>query len=397
MAISLSYGTTVSRIKLRTKEPFFMIAEQQQPTNPKSRPGEGNFRRLVQYTAVRLTALFLTVAAGVYITIVIAHGGGELDELRKAQIQAEASERIAGMEEFRDYSPVERNQVIEEEVQREVERLRLDEPFFYRSIDYLTRAMTLNLGRAEQMYSDAGSRKVYHIIGERLPATILLFGSANLLGFFTALFVALWLSRRYGNRLDRLIIALAPSSAAPGWFYGIFLILLFAFVFQLFPSGGMVSAPPPETAFGYALSLVYHMILPVTAMFISSIFISIYSWRTFFLIYSSEDYVEMARAKGLPSGMVERRYILRPTLPPILTSFALMLIGLWSGAIILEQVFNWPGLGTLLFEAIGHRDTPVIIGGVVIYAYLLAATVFILDILYAVLDPRVKLQRGTNS
>ena len=134
--------------------------------------------------------------------------------------------------------------------------------------------------------------------------------------------------------------------------------------------------------------------LPVTAMFISSIFISIYSWRTFFLIHSSEDYVEMARAKGLPSRLIERRYILRPTLSPIITSFALMLIGLWSGAIILEQVFNWPGLGTLLFQAIGFRDTPVIIGSVVIFAYLLAVTVFVLDILYAVLDPRVRVGPG---
>jgi peptide/nickel transport system permease protein len=142
------------------------------------------------------------------------------------------------------------------------------------------------------------------------------------------------------------------------------------------------------------LSVLRHMALPVAAMFISTIFISIYSWRTFFLIHSSEDYVEMARAKGLPSRLIERRYILRPTLSPIITSFALMLIGLWSGAIILEQVFNWPGLGTLLFQAIGHRDTPVIIGSVVIFAYLLAVTVFVLDILYAVLDPRVRVGPG---
>jgi peptide/nickel transport system permease protein len=73
-----------------------------------------------------------------------------------------------------------------------------------------------------------------------------------------------------------------------------------------------------------------------------------------------------------------------------------MLIGLWSGAIILEQVFNWPGLGTLLFEAIGHRDTPVIIGSVVIFAYLLAITVLLLDFLYAVLDPRIRIAGGES-
>jgi peptide/nickel transport system permease protein len=156
----------------------------------------------------------------------------------------------------------------------------------------------------------------------------------------------------------------------------------------------MVAAPPPDDTLASAASLLRHMLLPVAAMFIASIFISIYSWRTFFLIHSSEDYVEMARAKGLPSRLIEQRYILRPTLSPIITSFALMLIGLWSGAIILEQVFNWPGLGTLLFRAIGLRDTPVIIGSVVIFAYLLAVTVFLLDILYAILDPRVRVGPG---
>jgi len=240
------------------------------------------------------------------------------------------------------------------------------------------------------MHSDRGSRQVAAIITERLPATILLFGTANLLVFLVSVFMALMLSRRYGSALDRAVVALAPTSAAPGWFYGIFLILLFAFILPLAPPGGMVRVPPPENVWAHALSVMHHMALPVAAMFISSIFVSIYSWRTFFLIHSSEDYVEMARAKGLSDRMIERRYILRPTLPPIITSFLLMLIGLWSGAIILEQVFNWPGLGTLLFQAIGHRDTPVIIGGVVIFAYLLAITVFLLDFLYAILDPRVR-------
>ena len=335
----------------------------------------------------RVFALMVTVLIGVYLTIVVANMGGQVDELREIQIRSDVSEAVRADPEI---PADERGEMVERRVQMERERLNLDQPFFIRSIDYLRRAMLLDLGRAEQMHSDLGSRQVYAIITERLPATILLFGTANMLVFFVSIFAALGLSRRYGSLTDRTVIGLAPSSAAPGWFYGIFLILVFAFIIPVLPAGGMVAVPPPESAWAYALSVLRHMVLPVAAMFISSIFISIYSWRTFFLIHSSEDYVEMARAKGLTSGMIERRYILRPTLPPIITSFLLMLIGLWSGAIILEQVFNWPGLGTLLFQAIGHRDTPVIIGGVVIFAYLLALTVFLLDFLYAILDPRVR-------
>jgi peptide/nickel transport system permease protein len=140
----------------------------------------------------------------------------------------------------------------------------------------------------------------------------------------------------------------------------------------------------------YAASLLKHMLLPVAALVLHSIFIGIYNWRTFFLIYSSEDYVEMAKAKGLTSRAIERRYILRPTLPPIVTSFAFTLIYLWQGAIILETVFAWPGLGRLLYQAISIFDVPVIVGNVVLIAYLLVTSVFLLDIVYALLDPRVK-------
>ena len=353
-----------------------------------------DIRRIGLYTVVRLFGLFVTVLIGVYLAVLIANMGGRVDELRLAQIRSTVSEAVRADPAFFDLPARQRNELIERRVRIEVERLRLDQPFIMRSFDYLYRAVRLNLGRAEQMHSDAGSREVYDIIVERLPATLLLFGTANILVFFTSIFIALYLSRRYGSGLDRAVIGLAPTSAAPGWFYGIFLILIFAFLFRVLPPGGMVEAPPPEGRLDYALNVLKHMILPLSAMFLSSIFISIYSWRTFFLIYSSEDYVEMARAKGLPSGAIERRYILRPTLPPIVTSFAMMLIGMWGGAIILEQVFNWPGLGTLMFRAIGHRDTPVIIASVVIFAYLLALTVFLLDIIYAILDPRVKLQGG---
>jgi peptide/nickel transport system permease protein len=138
------------------------------------------------------------------------------------------------------------------------------------------------------------------------------------------------------------------------------------------------------------------MILPVSAQLLSAIFLSIYNWRTFFLIFSSEDYVEMAKAKGLPDKMIERRYILRPTLPTIITFFALLLINLWTGAIVLETVFNWPGLGRTFFRAIGLYDTPIIISITVIYAYLLGLTVFLLDFIYALVDPRVRVGEGSR-
>ncbi len=241
------------------------------------------------------------------------------------------------------------------------------------------------------MTSDKGSKQVIDIIVERLPPTLLLMGASNFIVFFGSLYVALAISRKYGSFVDKMIVALSPLSSAPAWFYGLFLILIFAAVFKVLPFGGMIDPTPPETQWEYALDVLKHLILPTAALVISAMFISIYNWRTFFLIYSSEDYVEMAKAKGLSDREIERKYILRPTLPNIITQFSLMLIATWTGAIIIETVFAWPGLGRANFMAIGLYDTPVIVGITIIYAYLLAMTVFLLDFLYALVDPRVKI------
>lgn len=350
--------------------------------------------RLLRFTGARLVALFATIVVGVYLTILIANMGGKVDDIRRAQIRESidlfaqedpALQRLTNEERLRN---------IEQQVALAEKRTGLDQPFLVRSFRYLSNALTLNLGFAEELVSDSGSKRVRLVITERLPATLVLFGTSNLLLFFVAVFMALKLSRRYGSIMDKAVMALAPTSAAPGWFYGLFLILIFAGVLRLLPFGGMVDAPPPEAPLAYAASVLKHMVLPVAATLIGAIFLSIYSWRTYFLIFSSEDYVELAKAKGLSDQMIERRYVLRPTLPNIITSFALTLISLWTGAIILETVFNWPGLGRLYFRAIGLYDTPVIVALTVVYAYLLGVTVFLLDFIYALVDPRVRVGEG---
>src|SRR5690606_13239592 len=118
---------------------------------------------------------------------------------------------------------------------------------------------------------------------------------------------------------------------------------------------------------------------------------TIYYWRGYFLIYSGEDYVEMARAKGLPHSSLARTHILRPSLPYILTNFSLTMTGLWQGAIALEVLFYWPGIGQLFLRAVRFFDTPMVVAIVVCFAYLLVITVFILDVLSAILDPRIQI------
>jgi peptide/nickel transport system permease protein len=345
----------------------------------------------LKYSIKRAITLLIVVTLAIYATIIIANMGGYVDEIIKAETRENISNSVFQNPAYQHLSTEEKKQMVEELYQQEIERLGLDQPFIYRSVGYLTSALTLNLGRAMYLTSDAGSKTVRNIILERLPTTILLFTTINLTLFFLSLVGGLFLSRKYGSKLDKAVVSLSPLSSIPGWFYGIFLILIFASWLRLLPYGGLVDVPPPTNSFDYALSVMKHMILPVASWLLAYSFIQTYVRRTFFLMFSSEDYVEMAKAKGLPPRLIERRYILKPTLPPILTEFALMLIGSWMGAIVTERVFNWPGIGSLFYLAAGFMDSPVIIGEVAIYAYLLAITVFILDIVYAIVDPRIRI------
>jgi peptide/nickel transport system permease protein len=351
----------------------------------------GTFVRVSRYVIVRLLVLFATVVIGVYLTIMIANMGGFVDTIMKGEIRDRVTQSIAANPTARQMDPAVRKQLIEDTIAKEEERLGLKIPIAIRNFRYLSNALTLNLGRAINMTSDSGSKQVRLILLERLPATLLLMGISQLFLFFSSILLALGLSRRYGNFWDKAVVALSPTSAVPPWFYGIFLILIFAALLKILPFGGMVDSPPPSNPFDYAMSVLKHLTLPTLSLVLSSFFLSIYNYRTFFLIYSSEDYVEMAKAKGLPARDVERRYILRPTLPNIITNFALLIITLWTGATITETVFLWPGLGRTLYHAIGLYDIPIIVGSTIIYAYLLALTVFLLDFIYALVDPRVKI------
>jgi len=348
----------------------------------------------IKFIVKRIITIFLVIVVAAYMTILIANMGGYVDEIVKSEIIFNTKMRFQQSEEYKDYPRELLDKLINQTVTLEFKRLGLDQPFIIRSFIYLRNALTLELGRALYLTSDSGSRMVKNIILERLPQTIMLFTTATLINFFLNLFIGLYLSRHHGSKLDKFFIAGAPTSVIPGWFYGIFLILIFASYLHVLPYGGIVDVPPPKDPVLYALSMLKHMILPLSSWIISAFFLGAYSNRTFFLIFSTEDYVEAARAKGVPPRQIETKYILRPSLPPIITTLALGLVNSWGGAIITETVFNWRGLGLLTFSAITAFDTPVIIGITIIYAYLLAATVLVLDIIYGFIDPRIKIGQG---
>jgi len=345
--------------------------------------------RVAKYTIVRAITLFITVVIAVYLTIFVANLGGYVDEVIKGKIDFALGMSMSGM---KGVSAEEKVELFDQQREAAYEAAGLNEPFVLRCLRWLGHGLTLNWGET-RLGSSSWSRATKDIrivILDNLPRTLLIFGTANLCLFFTSVFLALPLTKKHGGWLDKIVIALSPMSSAPSWVFGVVLNLIFLRVVGGVFSGGTFDAWPSEFALAYIPIVLKHMALPFLAIFLSGLFQGVYAWRTFFLIYSSEDYVEMAKARGLPPRVIERRYLLRPVLPNLITSFALLFIGLWQEVIALEYFFNVAGIGRLFMNALRSYDTPVIVGLVTTFAYLLAITVFLLDIIYALVDPRVR-------
>jgi peptide/nickel transport system permease protein len=353
--------------------------------------------RVARYVGGRALTLGLMVSIGVFLAIVVINFGGYIDDIARAQINEALNFLSLSM---RGATAEELMQATEEARWQMEEAAGLHEPFLARCVRWWWKAVRFDWGQTHLRitgFPSSASEEVRGVLLDALPNTLLLAGTANFLLFFASLALALHVSQRHGSFLDRLLVGLSPISTIPNWMWGIVLVVIFAGTLRVLPFNGMFDALPPATPLGYVPIVLRHMILPVAAIFLSLFFQSVYAWRTYFLVHSGEDYVEMGRAQGLPQSTIGRRYLLRPVLPYIMTSFALLLITFWQGSIVLEVLFDWPGIGPLFLEAVRVNDRDVTVATIVMFAYLLALSVFVLDILYAVVDPRVRITGGERT
>ena len=288
-------------------------------------------------------------------------------------------------------SPVELEHAIDLHREELVRSYQLDEPWYYRLPDMERRLLTFDLGEARTLRSFQGSRRVADIVLERLLNTMLLVTTASIITAFLGLFIGPRLASKVGSRLDRVTsLFLAFSYALPAWWVGILLIVVLSFTINIFPSGGMFSLPPPEEGITRFLDMLWHAALPVITLVLVTFGSWAYIIRAMVLNIAQEPFVTVGRAKGLPEHLVERRYILRVAAPPILTSLMLGLASSIGGAILTETVFNWPGMGRLYYDAIIAADESVIVALTFIFTLVYIAARFILEILYLILDPRIR-------
>lgn len=362
--------------------------------------------RLLGYLLKRGIGIFATLVIGIFIVVVVMNQSGFIDQAIYREAHNEARAYLANNPSADNFSSTaEREQFINKLADAIAEEAGLNLPYVQKQLRWTWNMLTFQWGDVKGvLVTDAGARPTFAasggsseiklraslIVAQFFPDTLIIVGVAYFFIFLFGLPLSLRLARAYNSLPDRLMTALAPLSAIPSWVYGIILITIFAIQLNWLPIGGKYDPVIPTDPWSKFEMVVRHSILPILAIFLSTFFQLVYTWRTYFMLYSQEDYVELAIAKGLPRRIIDWQYIFRPTLPYILTSFLFTLAGFWQMTTALEYFFSWPGIGFMYIRSLLMDDLIVTLGVVVIFAYLLGAIVLFLDIAYIIIDPRIR-------
>ena len=265
----------------------------------------------------------------------------------------------------------------------------LDLPFHEQLLAYVGK-----LARGDLGYSFFFNQPVTELLLERLPATLLLVLSAQVLAIMLGTVLGVIAARRPNGLLSHgvTIFALLGFSAPVFW-TGIMLIILFCSIFPIFPVAGMVDVTVEGGWFVKTLDVLYHLFLPMVTL--ASIFLALYSRlaRASMLDVLGTDYVRTAQAKGLSEFQVVYKHALRNALGPVVTLAGLQFSGIVSGAVLVETVFSWPGLGTLAFQSITARDAPMVLGILFFSSLVVIVANLVTDLVYSLIDPRIRIGR----
>jgi peptide/nickel transport system permease protein len=260
-----------------------------------------------------------------------------------------------------------------------------DRPLPIQYLDWLGRAARLDFGRSFQTHLPARD-----LILERVPATLELTVAALVFGLVLGIPAGTWAAIHRGRWPDQLVRVFAVvGDAVPHFWLGLILLAILSVQLRWLPTGGISTLGASPQDLGDRLR---HLILPAVVLGTGTLALFARYMRTEVLDVLGQDYVRTARAKGLPELVVLSRHALRNALLPVVTVLGSSLPVLLAGAATTEYVFSWPGMGRLAVDAAGARDYPVVMGLVLIAAVLIIVGSLLSDILYGVVDPRIRLE-----
>ncbi|QAY73499.1 ABC transporter permease [Agromyces protaetiae] len=262
----------------------------------------------------------------------------------------------------------------------------LDQPLIVQFWNYLVGLLHGDLGT-----SYTYNRPVVDLIGTYIGPTLLLTGTAALVSIVLGLSLGQRAAWRRGTAFDRTQTSVALIFwSVPTFWLGLLLLLVFGGWLHWFPTGGMSTPGLGATGLAYVWDVVRHLVLPVTAMVAVVYAQYLLVMRASLLEEMSADYLTTARAKGLREDDVRRKHAVPNALLPTITLIFLTIGGLIGGAVTVETVFSWPGLGYLTFQALTSPDLPLLQGTFVVFSSIVIITNLAADLVYRVIDPRLK-------
>ncbi|RAI86152.1 peptide/nickel transport system permease protein [Paenibacillus pabuli] len=268
-----------------------------------------------------------------------------------------------------------------EDVERIRQNLGLDQPMYVQYVVWLKNVLSGDLG-----YSLVNHRPVAEMIIERLPATFGLMGASLLLSLLISIPLSMIAGSRQNSLFDRgLSLISYIGISIPSFWFGMMLIYFFAVELHWLPSMGMRTV-----GMNSAWDIIKHGILPCTVLTFMNVSVYMRYIRSNTISQLEEDYVQIQYAYGATKGTVLLRHVLKNVLLPVITILGMSLPELIAGAFITESVFSWPGMGSLGISAVHGLDYPIIMGITMMSSVLLVVGNLVADILYGVVDPRIK-------
>lgn len=264
----------------------------------------------------------------------------------------------------------------------------LNKPIIERYFHWLVNALHGDFGFSLQYQEPVTS-----LLNKFIWNTFIVAVAALFFTWIIALIIGVISATKQHSWFDRLVtIGVFAAMSFPSFFIGLFLIKLLAVDLKLLPIGGMIDIGSNSTGIAYILEVLRHMILSVFILTLLGVGSLTRYFRTGMLDVIRQDYIRTARAKGLKERTVIYKHALKNAILPAITLLAFELPGLFSGAIIIEQIFNWPGIGSIQLEALNFRDYTVLMAFTMFLSCLTIMANFLADIVYAFVDPRIRLK-----
>jgi peptide/nickel transport system permease protein len=270
----------------------------------------------------------------------------------------------------------------DEDLKRLEHALGLDQPLYLQYINWLLAFLTGDWG-----YSYSSHRAVLTSITERLPATVYLMGSVYVVTLLVAIPIGIFTALKQYSWFDHIVTgATFAFLSTPTFWLGLLLIIVFGLQLKLLPLGGMATLGADFDVIDRAR----HLVLPVATLSLVGVGRYVRFLRASMLETLTQDYLRTARAKGLVERIVVARHAVKNASIPLVTVAALDLPELFVGALVTEQIFGWPGMGRLYWDAATRSDYPVVMGFLAVAAALIILANLVADVFYAYLDPRIR-------